>query len=462
MLHKNLHNKIAPNPLAEAKLDHLLQHLWSLHSKKIDLSLDRLYGFLEKIGNPHLKLPPVIHAAGTNGKGSTLAALRALLESSGKTVHFYSSPHLVHPTERIYLAGDSISTEDMLTLLEECLEINNGLPITFFEITTAAAMLAMSRVPADYCLLETGMGGRLDATNVVPDPACTIITAIGYDHTEFLGNSLQQIAREKSGIMKPGVPCIIGIQSDEALKSGVLEVFHEISTGLSPNAPLVQYGANWSIDPVANGFIFSIHDCKFSLPQPNLQGDHQLRNTGAALATLHVIEPECFDPEKLSTALQDIHWPGRLQKLGMHPYCAMVADGWEIWLDGGHNEAAGRVLANQAEKWARDDGRPLDLVVAKVSRKDAAGFLRPLAPHARNITLTTIENEEEMHDPEKLAETARDLGFQNVTTAPAPDNAIGQISARYKDGPPARILICGSLYLAGDVLKTNVIPTEGL
>lgn len=454
MLHKNLHNKTALNPAIEAKLNNLLQHLWGLHATKIDLSLDRLYVFLDKIGNPHLKLPPVIHAAGTNGKGSTLAALRAFLEGAGKSVHFYSSPHLVHPTERIYLAGNHISSEDMLSLLEECIEINDGVPITFFEITTAAAMLAMSRVPADYCLLETGMGGRLDATNVVPHPACTIITAIGYDHTEFLGKELQQIAREKAGIMKAGCPCVIGAQTDEALEAGVIEVFHEVSTSLSPNASLVQFGANWQIDPDPQGFIFSTKNCEISLPAPNLAGNHQYHNIGAALATLQIIEPNLMKVQNLSTALHEIHWPARLQKLGMHPYCALLPKGSELWLDGGHNEGAGKILAAQAAQWK---DFPLDLVVAMVSRKDPAGFLAPLAPYARSITLTTIEGEEEMFAPEILAETAQKSGFQKIRTAQNPETALRHI-AKNNAGKPSRVLICGSLYLAGDVLSAQKSP----
>ncbi len=449
-----LHNKITPNPTVEAKLNDLLQHLWSLHSKKIDMSLGRVYAFLDKLGNPHLNLPPVIHAAGTNGKGSTLAALRALLEGAGKSVHFYSSPHLVHPTERIYLAGQHISSEAMLQLLEKCLDVNSGQPITFFEITTAAAMLAMSRTPADYCLLETGMGGRLDATNVVLHPACTIITSIGYDHMEYLGNGLQQIAGEKAGIMKPGVPCVIGAQSTEALEAGVMEVFRCASTELSPKAPLVQYGADWRIDPDQDGFRFDIKDCSYHFPASNLTGDHQLRNTGAALAALHSFAPHLFDAEKLSTALGQIRWPGRLDKLESHPFCTLMPPGWEIWVDGGHNADAAQTLAKQAENWEKQDTRPLHLIVSMTARKDAKAFLEPLAAHAASITCTTIDNEEEMHTPETLAETAQHSGFQNIQAAHSPEEAIRTL----KNAPPGRILICGSLYLAGDILSASKSP----
>ena len=454
MLHKNPHNKNPENPTAEADLNDLLQHLWNLHSKKIDLSLDRLHAFLAKIGNPHLKLPPVIHAAGTNGKGSTLAALRAFLEGAGKKVHFYSSPHLVHPTERIYLAGRFISTEELLGVLQECLRANDGAPITFFEITTAAAMLVMSRTPADYCLLETGMGGRLDATNVVPRPACTVITSISYDHTEFLGSSLEQIAREKAGIMKPGVPCVISAQSDDTLRAGVMEVFHQISTELSPKALLFEFGADWSIDPLEGRFTWRFKNEDFTFPAPNLMGDHQFRNIGAALTVLRLIEPDLFNPEKLSTALGQINWPGRLQKLAQHPFCAILPEGSDLLLDGGHNEDAALILADQAARWAKQDDLPLNLVVAMVRRKDPAAFLKPLLPYARSLTLTTIEGEEEMYAPEDLAKTARNLGFMNVSTAPEPQQAIRSISKQLGN-TPSRVLICGSLYLAGDVLKKN-------
>ena len=445
------------NSNIETKLHNLLQHLYSLHAAKIDLSLDRVYAFLDKLGNPHLNLPPVIHAAGTNGKGSTLATLRAMLEAHDKRVHFYSSPHLVHPTERIYLAGSHITSEKMLQLLEECLEVNDGAPITFFEITTCAAFLAMAREPADYCLLETGMGGRLDATNVVPDPVCTIITSIGYDHMEFLGSTLQQIAREKAGIMKPGVPCIIGAQSDEAITSGVIEVFQARSTDLSPPAPLALYGADYNVRRAQEQVILSLHGQEYLLPTPNLAGDHQYRNTGAALAALASFAPELLRPDILSQALGQIRWPGRLDKLTAHPYCTLLPQDWELWLDGGHNADAAQILAAQAKKWENQDDRPLHLVIAMTARKDPRTFLDPLLPYADSVSFTTIDTEEQMHAPQTLAAAAKDLGYNKFYIIKNLKGAVEGLGQRANtsdtSGRPARVLICGSLYLAGDVLS---------
>lgn len=439
------------DPIIEARLDEILQHLYTFYHVEIDLSLNRTYRFLERLGNPHLHLPRTVHIAGTNGKGSTTATLRALLEASGHTVHVYTSPHLVHPTERIRLAGKPITTQALIDVLTECIETNKGEPITFFEMVTCAAFLAFSRARADWLLLETGMGGRLDTTNVVPDPAVTIITTISKDHEKFLGDTHPKIAAEKAGILKRGVPCIIGHQTADTIQAGVMEVMHKASQALSPEAPLARWGAEWCTAPEADLMLFRYEDDSILLPKPVLPGNHQLWNAGAALAAFRTIAPEHFKPEILSTALTHIEWPGRLQTLENHLYNRLVPQDWEIVIDGGHNDSAGMVLAQQAAVWQAADGRPLHLVVAMVDRKDAAAFLTPLQPYAASITLTEIAGEATSYRTEHLAETARQLGYRDIRQAPSPKEAVAALAGGGVSG--ARVLICGSLFLMGNILR---------
>lgn len=437
-------------PQAQQKdLQRLLQHLYTLHKTEIDLSLDRLPHLLGKMGDPHLKLPPVVHVAGTNGKGSTVATLRALLEGAGFTVHVATSPHLVRPNERIRIAGRLISDQALFDVLQETLDINGDEPITFFEIFMAATYLAFSRVKADFTLLETGLGGRLDATNVVPNPVCTIITTISKDHSEFLGETLQQIAGEKAGIMKAGVPCIIGRQTDEARSAGIEKVFHDYSTALSPAAPLLRFGAEWSSAPESGRMQFCFGDDLITLPQPVLQGEHQIFNAGAAIAAFKVIAPNRFDAEKISTALAKIEWPGRLQTLQQTSFNALLPAGWELIIDGGHNDSAGEALALQAQQWAKDDPRPLHLIVGMVRRKNPAEFLGPLVPYAATVTAVPIPHEPSAFTEGDLKDRIAALPFATLSAAPSVAEALKAIP---QDGPAARVLITGSLYLVGTVL----------
>ena len=418
------------------------------------MSLERVERFLEQLGNPHLKLPPVIHVAGTNGKGSTIATLRSLLEASGKTVHVMTSPHLVHPTERIRLAGALISTQELVAVLEKCLDVNRSEPITFFEIFTAASYLAMSRVPADFALLETGMGGRLDATNVVPDPACTIITTISKDHEKFLGNTLPDIAFEKAGIMKAGIPCVIGYQTDEAIDAGVIDVFHEISKSLSPEAKLYSYGSAWNIAAVQDHLKFTWYNESIVTSRPNLIGEHQIYNCGAALAAYRIIMNHGFDAEILSpdntqNPLWNIHWPGRLQRLENTALNSLIPKNTQLWIDGGHNDSAGVFLGRQAKAWQEEDGRKLHLIVAMVNRKDPKAFLEPLIPYTQSITLTEIADEASSYSAEELYELVKPLGFQKISMEKTAEAALKNIQA--DDG--SRILMTGSLYFLGNLLN---------
>lgn len=437
---------------AERRLRDILEHLYSFYHTEIELSLDRVRRFLTQLGDPHLNLPPVVHIAGTNGKGSVTATLRALLEAGGKKVHVMTSPHLVHPTERIRLAGELISTQGLIDVLEECLAVNRDGPITFFEMFTAATFLAFSRMPADYALLETGMGGRLDATNVVPQPACTIITAIGMDHEKFLGNTLQQIAKEKAGIMKPGVSCVIGKQSLEAEQAEVMEVFRDSSAGLSPEAPLLSYGTEWISEPFEGQMRFVYESDSCLLPRPNLLGTHQIHNAGAALAAYRVIEKHLPDADILSTAMGGIEWPGRLQTLETGPLPESLPTGWHLVLDGGHNSSAGEILAEQAEKWRKENAKPLHLVIAMVNRKNPADFLKPLIPYTDSITVTEIPGEASSFSAAELREKIAPLGFKEVNEAETVQAALRHIADKYGQAP-GRVLITGSLYLLGSILK---------
>lgn len=457
---QKLHNKSDDQAL-EKRLSDILDLLYSFYAEEIDMSLERVERFLAQLGNPHLNLPPVIHIAGTNGKGSTLATLRSLLEASDKRIHVMTSPHLVHPTERIRLAGDPITTQALIDVFEECLAVNRSEPITFFEVFTAASFLAMSRTAADYVLLETGMGGRLDATNVVPDPICTIITTISKDHEAFLGTTLDQIASEKAGIMKPGVPCVIGYQTEAAQDAQIEKVFQEKSTGLSPVSKLYRYGADWSIEPktddASDKLIFSWLEESIPVSRPSLLGEHQIFNAGAALAAYRVIcekdETLDFDKEILSTngvdnPLLTIFWPGRLQRLTNEPITHVTQAGQEIWCDGGHNDSAGSFLAAQLKKWKAEDDRPIHIIVGMVNRKNPADFLTPLIPDTNSLTCTEIADEPDSYTADALYDLCAPLGFKEIHKSKSIEDAIKNI----KD-PDARILITGSLYLMGTILK---------
>ncbi|WP_245853328.1 bifunctional folylpolyglutamate synthase/dihydrofolate synthase [Maliponia aquimaris] len=415
--------------------DLLLQRMMTLHPKIIDLTLDRVWRLLEALGNPHEALPPVVHLAGTNGKGSTLAMIRAGLEAAGHRVHAYTSPHLARFHERIRLGGELISEQALTAVLDECAAANGTETITYFEITTCAALLAMARDPADFVLLETGLGGRLDATNVIARPAATVITPISMDHEQYLGDTLAKIAGEKAGIIKRGVPCIVGPQRDEAL-----EVIEARTQALG--APLIAHGQHWHAWEERGRLVFQDESGLLDLPLPVLPGAHQIQNAGAALATLRLLEQgeAAFDG-----ALTRAEWPARLQRLRRGPLVD-AAPGVELWLDGGHNPGAGEVLA---EHLARQSGRETHLICGMLNTKDARGFLRPLAPHAQSLTAVSIPGEGNTLPAEETARLAAEVGHR-VGVAENLGEALRAIAAHT---PDARVLICGSLYLAGNVLR---------
>lgn len=417
--------------------DEILTRLMSLHPKVIDLTLERVHRLLAALGHPERALPPVIHIAGTNGKGSTQAMIRAGLEAQGKRVHAYTSPHLARFHERIRLAGTLISEPALTALLDECYAQNGGAPITFFEITTCAAFLAFARTPADYTLLEVGLGGRLDATNVIDRPAATIITPVSIDHQQFLGETLPEIAGEKAGIIKRGVPCIVGPQAPEGL--AVIEARAE-----RLGAPLFIHGQHWTAFEERGRLIYQDENGLMDLPLPNLPGPHQIENAGAAIAALRLLGAGAGAEAAVSRA----EWPARMQRLRRGPL-AESAPGVELWLDGGHNPAGGAAVAATL---ARMPARPTHLICGMINTKDVLGYLRPLAAQAASLTAVTIPEEPNAVAAETIAADARAAGFAAVGMAASVQDALKAIAAQ---DPQARVLICGSLYLAGRVLRDN-------
>lgn len=424
--------------------DAILTRLLSLHPKIIDLSLDRMSRILQCIGNPHERLPPVIHVAGTNGKGSTVAYLRAMIEAAGLRVHCYTSPHLVKFHERIRVAGELISEPALTALLEECETANGGVPITFFEITTAAAFLAFSRTPADYLILEVGLGGRLDATNVIERPRVCVITAIDFDHQQFLGDTLTRIAYEKAGILKRGVPAIVGIQPDEA-RSEIERVAGRVG------APLAIANQDWQSFEQHGRLVFQDENGLLDLPLPHLQGRHQVDNAGNAIAALRALGDARVTENHIAEGLKSVTWPARMQRLGPGALWSHVPADAELWLDGGHNPSAARALAQAFSDLNDRHSRPLVLVWGMLNTKDVSSFIGAFAGIAHRAVTISIPEEENAVAAEALAQAARGKGLAAETAASLED-ALRQASLTT---PAPRILICGSLYLAGRVLAAH-------
>jgi dihydrofolate synthase/folylpolyglutamate synthase len=417
--------------------DILLERMMSLHPKLIDLTLDRMWRILAALGHPERNLPPVIHIAGTNGKGSTLAMIRAGLEGGGAVCHAYTSPHLVRFHERIRLAGDLIEEYRLAGILDRCLEANGPDPITYFEITTAAAFAAFAEVPADWTLLEVGLGGRLDATNVVEAPRLTVITPVDMDHQAFLGEDIATIAGEKAGIIKRGVPVVVGRQDDAAL-----EVIEARAARLG--APLLAHGQHWHVWEERGRLIFQDERGLLDLPLPALPGAHQIENAGIALAALRTLDRS---EGACEAAMTDATWPARMQRLRRGPLVALAPRA-ELWLDGGHNPHAARAIARHL---ASLPPRPMHLVCGMLNTKDIAGFLGPFAEIARRLHAVSIPGQTATLAAAETAAAARSAGLDAVE-AEGVAQALADITAL---DPEARVLICGSLYLAGEVLREN-------
>lgn len=415
-----------------------LERLKALHPKKIDLTLERMWRVCAALGNPQDHLPPVIHVAGTNGKGSTLALLRAMAEAQGLRVHVYTSPHLVRFAERIRLAGHLITDEYLAEVLDRVEKANAGQPLTFFEATTAAAFLAFSEVKADVLLLETGLGGILDATNIVREPKISIIAPVDYDHQAFLGDDLTTIAKQKAGIIKPGCPAISARQADEA--EAVIE-----RAALKARSTLYVMGQGFDAYEENGRLVFQDEDALLDLSLPRLPGAHQVDNAALAIKAARMMG---WTTEAIDAGLQSAVWPARMQRLRAGPLLAALPDGSELWLDGGHNPHAARALRAHIDRLQARDPKPLYLVCGLINTKDATEFFAHFKGLEAQIICVGFSSEAVI-PPAELSAKAAQSGFV-ATVAENVTDAVAEI----KDGP-ARVLICGSLYLAGDVLALS-------
>jgi len=428
-----------------AVLDALLGAAYALHPDEIELSLDRLTRLLARLGNPHRKLPPVFHVAGTNGKGSTVAFLRACLEASGRRVHVYTSPHLIRFNERIRVAGQIITDEALADLLREILSKNGNQPITFFELTTALAFLAFAREPADACVIEVGMGGRMDATNVIEAPLVTGIAQLGIDHQQWLGNSILDIAREKAGIAKRGAPLVIA-RYPKAVTARIAEV-----AGVA-GAKLLTRGEDWDAALYEGALHFRDAAGKVSLPLPRLVGGHQLDNAALAVAMLRAQDVLPVPDAALRAGMGWAEWPARLQRLDRGPLSALLPPGSDLWIDGGHNPAAGRAIADAFRGQSLAD-RPFYLVLGMLVQKDAAGFLKPFAGRATAVYTVPIADHA-AHAPDVLARIAKETGLPAQAEGSVTE-ALTEIGRSADRARPPVVLIAGSLYLAGSALTAN-------
>ncbi|TVR99521.1 MAG: bifunctional folylpolyglutamate synthase/dihydrofolate synthase [Rhodospirillales bacterium] len=425
--------------------DDVLARLERLHPQVIDLSLGRVQRLLRRLGNPQEALPPVIHVAGTNGKGSVVAFLRAMLEASGRRVHMFTSPHLVRFHERIVIAGREIDEASLATLLERCEQVNAGEAITFFEITTAAALLAFAETAADVTLLETGLGGRLDATNVVDRPMATVLTPIALDHQAYLGDRLAQIAFEKAGILKHGVPCASAAQASEA--AAVIA-----ARARALDVPIRWGGGDWMVEAGAAGMRWQRDGRTLDLPPPALMGRHQAANAGLAVACIDMLAGRLpVPPAALAQGAAAASWPGRLQRLSTGRLAEVLPGGWELWLDGAHNPAAAAALAEVLAGWRN---RPVHLVVGMLRTKDVGGFMAALAGCTGRLIAVPVPDTAAGLPAEAVCHAANKTGIP-AETAPGLEDGLRRLAAAA--GESARVVVTGSLYLIGDALRRNTL-----
>src|SRR3954463_3012201 len=435
-------------------VDSILARLLALHPMRIDLSLERMRRVLERLGNPERRVPPAIHVAGTNGKGSTIAFLRAMLEAAGKSVHVYTSPNLVRVNERFRLGawggGMRVPDAELVEALAECERANGESPITLFEIETAAAFVLFARHPADYLLLEVGLGGRLDATNVVERPLASVVTPVSMDHVEFLGDTIEKIAAEKAGIFRAGVPAVIAPQTD--LVAAVLERHAERA-----RAPLHAAGQQWHAVVEHGRLVYQDEKGLLDMPPPKLFGRHQFDNAGTAIAALRAGGVQ-LPAKAIEQGLMRAEWPARLQRLTTGKLVSVGPAGAELWLDGGHNADGGRAIAAALGDLEERVPRPLVIIVGMLTTKDNVGFLRNFTGLARRVIAVPIPRQEKSVPPEMLVDIARGIGLP----ADSRDSLEAALIATGHLGlmPAPRILITGSLYLAGEVLALNGTPPE--
>ena len=443
----------APAAKPVPPLGDLIARLSALHPQQIDLSLERMRRLLERLDHPERRLPPVIHVAGTNGKGSTIAYLRAILEAAKLRVHVYTSPSLVRINECFRLGraggGALVGDDELRAALEHCERANAGAPITIFEIETAAAFCLFARHPADVVLLEVGLGGRLDATNVIDAPLATVIAPIGMDHTEFLGDTLTAIAGEKAGIIKRSVPAVCAEQPPEAMA-----VIEQVANRL--RAPLHSAGQEWHVNVERGRLVYQDERGLMDLAAPKLFGRHQFDNAGLAIATLRSQNAFRIDAAAFEAGIVNAEWPARMQRLASGPLVNQAPVGCEIWLDGGHNAEGGRVVAAALGDLEERVSRPLVVIVGMMANKDAGGFLANFAGLTRHIIAVQIPGRDNAMPPDRLADAARALGMR-VEISASVEAALRSLARLAYEVPP-RILITGSLYLAGHVLAANGTP----
>jgi dihydrofolate synthase/folylpolyglutamate synthase len=437
---------VSATPAHPEPLDDVIARLSALHPQRIDLDLHRMQRLLEKLGHPERKLPPVIHVAGTNGKGSTIAYLRAILEAANLRVHVYTSPYLVRINECFRLGGELVGDDELRAALQHCERVNDGDPITLFEIKTAAAFQLFSQHSADVLLLETGLGGRLDSTNVIEAPLATVITPVGMDHTGYLGDTLARIAGEKAGIIKRNVPVIVAEQLSEAL-----DVIERRAQQL--RAPLHAFGQQWHVNVERNRLVYQDERGLMDLAAPKLFGRHQFYNAGLAIATLRAQDALRIDAAAFEAGVINAEWPARMQRLSSGALLEMAPQGAELWLDGGHNADGGRVIAAALGDLEERVSRPLVVIAGMMADKDAGAFLANFAGLTRHIMAVPIPENDNAMSPDMLADAARKLGMR-VDTAGAVEAALRALTRLAWEVPP-RILITGSLYLAGHVLALN-------
>jgi dihydrofolate synthase/folylpolyglutamate synthase len=444
---------IAPAANSPSPLGELVARLSALHPRRIDLDLGRMHRLLEQLGHPERKLPPVLHVAGTNGKGSTIAYLRAILEAANLRVHTYTSPYLVRINECFRLGraggGALVGDEELRGALEHCERANAGAPITIFEIETAAAFWLFAQHPADVVLLEVGLGGRLDATNVVEAPLASVIAPISMDHTEFLGETLTTIAGEKAGIIKRNVPVICAEQAPEAM--AVIEAQTK-----RLHAPLHAAGQGWHVNVERGRLVYQDDRGLMDLAAPKLFGRHQFDNAGLAIATLRTLERFKIEPAAFEAGIVSAEWPARMQRLASGALLDQAPVGCEVWLDGGHNAEGGRVVAAALGDLEERVSRPLVVIIGMMANKDAGAFLANFAGLTRHIIAVQIPDRDNAMPTDRLADAARALGMR-VETSAGVEAALGSLARLAYEVPP-RILITGSLYLAGHVLSANGTP----
>jgi len=434
-------------------VDDILARLMMLHPRRIDLSLDRMWRILAALGHPERNLPPVIHVAGTNGKGSTIAFMRAILEAAGLSVHVYTSPHLVRFNERFRVGrlggGVLVSDSDLAAALSECETANGSAPITVFEIETAAAFLLFTRHAADVLLLEVGLGGRLDATNVIERPLATVVTPVSLDHADYLGNTVSLIAAEKAGIFKRGAPAIVATQAREAL--AVIE-----RAAARVGAPIKIAGEDWMATEERGRLVFQDDAGLLDLPAPRLFGRHQFENAGVAIAALRATQMLKIPPAAFEVGIARADWPARMQRLAQGRLVALLPPASELWVDGGHNPDGGRAIASALADLEERVSRPLVLVVGMLANKDIAGFLKNFAGLAGRVITVSIPRQENASPADAIAEVARAVGIsaqssEDIASALA---AVGGLDLQ----PAPRVLITGSLYFAGEALAVNGTP----